>query len=158
LAISLLVQGQSQKVIDEFAETQLANPAADASLQTTLAAAYGALGKAELAESALTAALKADPRHSSALLLRAQQKAAARDFDGALTTVDEVLTNDARNGDAWKLKGDLLLYANGNADEALAAYRKAVEVRPDSAPARFALMTALMHQDKLDDAASSSRN
>ena len=153
LAISLLVQGQSQKVIDEFAETQLANPAADASLQTTLAAAYGVLGKLELAESALTTALKADPHHSPALLLRARQKAAARDFDGALATVDEVLTNDARNGDAWRLKGDLLLYANGNADEALAAYRKAVEVRPDSAPARFALTMALMQQDKLDDAA-----
>ena len=140
-------------MVDEFGQTQLGNPAADASLQTTLAAAYGALGKPELAESALTAALKADPHHSPALLLRARQQAAARDFDGALATVDGVLANDARNPDAWKLKGDLLLYAKGNADDALAAYRKSVEVRPDSVPARFALMTALMQQDKLDDAA-----
>ena len=153
LAISLLMLGQKQKLVDEFGQARLGDAAADASLQTTLATAYGALGKPELAESALTAALTADPHHSPALILRARQKAAARDFDGALATVDEVLSNDASNVDAWKLKGDLLLYAKGNADDALAAYRKAVEVRPDSVPARFALMAALMQQDKLDDAA-----
>ncbi len=153
LAISLLMQGQNQKLVDEFGEARLEDAGADASLQTTLAAAYGALGKAELFEAALTAALKADPHHSPALILRARQKAADRDFDGALATVEEVLASDARNVDAWTLKGDLLLYAKGNADDGLAAYRKAVEVRPDSVPAHFALMTALLQQDKLDDAA-----
>jgi cellulose synthase operon protein C len=153
LALSLLMQGQNQKLVDEFGQVPLGDAAADATLQTTLAAAYGALGKPELAESALTGALKADPHHSPALVLRARQKAAARDFDGALATVDEVLAHDARNVDAWKLKGDLLLYAKGNAEDGLAAYRKAVEMRPDSVPARFALMAALLQQDKLDDAA-----
>jgi cellulose synthase operon protein C len=154
LAVSLLLLGQNQKLVDEFGEVQFGDAAANASLQTTLAAAYAALGKPERAEAAVTAALQIDPHHSPALILRARQKAAARDFDGALATVDEVLANDARNVDAWKLKGDLLLYAKGNADDALAAYRKAVEVRPDSVPARFALMTALLQQDKLDDAAT----
>jgi cellulose synthase operon protein C len=153
LAIALLMLGQNQKLVDEFDETQLGAAAADASLQTTLAAAYSTLGKPELAESALTAALKADPHHAPALIFRARQKAAARDFDGALATVDEVLANDARNVDAWKLKGDLLLYGKGKADDALTAYRKAIEVRPDSVPTRFALMTALLQLDKLDDAA-----
>ena len=153
LATSLLMLGERQKLVDEFGQTQLGDQAADASLQTTLAAAYGALGKPELAESALAAALLADPRHSPALILRARQQAAARDFDGALATVNGVLANDPRDIDAWKLKGDLLLYAKGDADDALSAYRKAVEVRPDSVPARFALTTALMQQDKLDDAA-----
>ena len=153
LAISLVMQGQNQKLVDEFGQSRLEDAAADASLQTTLATAYGALGKPDLFESALTAALKADPHHSPALILRARQKAAARDFDGALSTVDEVLATDSRNVDAWTLKGDLLLYAKGNPDGGLAAYRQAVELRPDSVPARFALMTALLQQDKLDDAA-----
>jgi putative PEP-CTERM system TPR-repeat lipoprotein len=153
LANALVVLRQSQKLIDEFGEARLGDAAADASLQTSLAAAYDALGRPELFDSALTAALKADPRHAPALILLARRKAAARDFDAAMATVDEVLAIDVRNVDAWKFKADLLLYAKGNVDDALAAYRKAVEARPDSVPARFALMTALMQQDKLDDAA-----
>ena len=37
--------------------------------------------------------------------------------------------------EAWKLKGDLLLYSKTHIDEALAAYRKAVELKPDFVPA-----------------------
>lgn len=153
LAISLLMQGQSQKVVDEFGQTQLANPAADASLQTTLAAAYGGLGKPELAETALDAALKADPNHVPALIQRARQRAAVRDFDGALSIVESALSKDARNLDALKFKGDLLLYGKGNADEAIAAYRKSIEVQPNFAPGHFALLTVLTQQNKLDEAA-----
>jgi len=94
LAISLFAQGQSQKVVDEFAKTQFANPAADASLQTTLAAAYDSLAKPELAEAALSAALKTDPNHVPALIQRARRKAAASDFDGALSIVDSALAKD----------------------------------------------------------------
>lgn len=75
LAISLSMQGQDQKLVDEFGDAQLGDAAADASLQTTLAAAYGALGKPELLESALAAALKADPRHAPALLAVASARA-----------------------------------------------------------------------------------
>jgi putative PEP-CTERM system TPR-repeat lipoprotein len=154
LALSLVMLGQHQKLVDEFSHARFGDATADASLQTTLAAAYGALGKPDLVESALTAALQADPHHAPALLLRARQKAAARDVDSALATVDQVLTRDPRNVDAWKLQGDLLLHAKGGADDALAAYRKGVEARPDFLPARFALTAALMQQGKLDDAAA----
>ena len=152
LALSLLLQGQSQKVIDEFGELQLANSGADASLQTTLAAAYGALRKPELAESALNAALRADSDHVPALLQRARQRAAARDVEGALSIVEGALSKDARHLDALKFKGDLLLYGKGNADEAIATYRKSIEVRPDFAPGHFALLTALIQQNQLDEA------
>lgn len=152
LASSLMMMGQAKKVVDEFGQTQLGNPAADASLQTTLATAYGVLGKAELTETALNAALNAEPSHAPALILRARQKAAARDFDAALSITDEVIAKDAGNADAWKFKGDLLLYAKGKPDDALAAYRKSVEVKPSFGPGHFALFTLLMQQNKLDEA------
>ena len=152
LANSMLMMGQTKKLVDEFGQTQLGNPAADASLQTTLAAAYGILGKPDLTEAALAAALKANPDHAPALILRARQKAAARDFDGALQTTEAVIAKDAGNVDAWKFKGDLLLHAKGKPDEALAAFRKSIEVQPQFAPGHFAVLTLLMQQNKLDEA------
>ena len=67
------------------------------------------------------------PKYAPALLISARQKAAARDFDGALALVDDVIARDPANADAWKLKGDLLLYTKNKPDEALVAYRKAME-------------------------------
>ncbi len=87
--MALLLQGQSQKVVDEYGKTQLGNPTADATLQTTLAAAYGVLGKPEPAAAALNAALKADPNHAPGAPPSGPHKGGGRDFDGALATVDE---------------------------------------------------------------------
>ena len=85
-----------------------------------LAAAYGTLGKAELAQAALDAALAADPNYAPALLVSARQKAAARDFDGALAIADDVHRHgEPRNTDAWKLKGDILLYAKSSSKRRL---------------------------------------
>lgn len=152
LARSMFMMGDMKKVVDEFGQTQLGNGAADASLQTTLATAYGILGKPDLTESALAAALKADPDHAPALILRARQKAGARDFDGALQTTEAVIAKDAGNVDALKFKGDLLLYAKGKPEDALAAFRKSIEVQPQFAPGHFAVLTLLMQQNKLDEA------
>ena len=153
LARTLLMTGQAKKVVDEFADARFDQPAANASLQTTLAAAYGSLGKPELAQAALSAALAADPGYAPAALAGARQKAATRDFDGALAATEAVIAKDATNAEAWKLKGDILLYANSNADGALAAYRKSIEVDPKFEPGHLATLTLLMRQGKLDEAA-----
>jgi putative PEP-CTERM system TPR-repeat lipoprotein len=153
LARSMLMLGQAKKVVDEFGSTRLGQPGADASLQTTLVAAYAAVGKPEQAQAALNAALAADAQYAPALLISARQKAGTKDFDSALAVVEDVVTREPGNTDAWKLKGDLLLYTKNKPDDALAAYRKALEVNPKYGPAHFAVLNLLMQQGKLDDVA-----
>ncbi len=84
LARSMLLMGQAKKLVDEFGGKRLGKPAADASLQTTLAAAYSARWTSRSRrQAALNAALATDPEYAPALLASARIKAAARDFDGA---------------------------------------------------------------------------
>ena len=152
LAQALLMQGQAKKVIDEFGTIVLSQPADIASLKTSLAGAYAAQGLADESRNALTAAIQADPNYSPALILQARQKAAQRDFDGALAMAEAVTTKDPKSHEAWKLKGDLLLYGKAQPNEALAAYQQAVSVRPDFLVAHAAIARILFQQNKLEEA------
>ena len=152
LAEAMLAQRQYRKLTDEFANAALSQPAAQASLQMTVSAAYSAQGKAEQARDALQVALAADPNNAQALLLQAREKATARDFDGALELLDSILANAPTSHEAWKLKGDVYWYGKGQAAEALSAYRKSVEVKADYVNGHVALLTSLVAQNSLDDA------
>lgn len=152
LARAMLMLGQAKKVVDEFGKASLGAPAADAKLQTLMAAAYGALGKADQAQAALAAALAADPTYAEAQLISARQKAGTRDIDGALSMVDGVIARESANADAWKLKGDILLYGKRLPNDALAAYNKALASEPKSMAAHAAVFSLLMQQGKLDEA------
>lgn len=153
LAGSLLAQGHSRKLTDEFSTTELSQAAAKASLKLSLAAAYAMQGKTDLSQAALNAALTADPTYAPALLASARQKSGQRDFDGAMALADEVIAKSAQSFEAWKLKGDILLYGKNQGVDALAAYRKAIEVKPDFLPAQAAVTTMLLQQGNLADAA-----
>ena len=48
LVEAMLVQGKARKVVEEFAKTELSNPAAKAALQTSLYGAYAASGSGDL--------------------------------------------------------------------------------------------------------------
>jgi putative PEP-CTERM system TPR-repeat lipoprotein len=154
LANALLAQGQAKKLTDEFGKTSLGDQAAQAALQTSLAGAYAAQGQADAAQAALAAALSTAPDYAPARLIQARQKGGQRDFDGALAITDDVLAKNPQNFEAWKLKGDLLRYAKNLPTEALAAYRKAIEVRPDFLAGQTAAITLLLQQNNLPDAAS----
>jgi putative PEP-CTERM system TPR-repeat lipoprotein len=152
LARVMLLSNQAKKLIDQFGSTRLNQPAADANLQTTLASAHASLGKTEPAKSALNAALAADPDYVPALILSARQKAAERDFEGALTALEDILGKTPDNAEAWKLKGDVLLYALDKIDDALITYRKSIEVKTKFVEGHFAVLAILMRQNKLDEA------
>ena len=149
----MLMLGQAKKLVDEFGQMRLDPPAADAKLQTLLAAAYGALGKAEQAQAALTAALAADPTNAEALLVSARQKAAARDIDGALAVVDGIVTRAPATPTRGSSRVTSCSYAKNQPEEALAAYRKALAIEPQYLPAHVAILTLLMQQGKLEEAA-----
>jgi len=152
LAKSLLDQGRSKELTKELADVALGDPASTASLQMSLAAAWAMQGDMDLAQASLDRALVADPNHVPALIAQAKQKAELRDFDGAMAMTEAVLVKAPNSHEAWKLKGDLLLYAKTATDDALAAYRKAVELKPDFVAAQAALATLLMQQGNLAEA------
>ena len=152
LAQTMLAQRQYKKLSDEFSQTELSQAGAQANLKTSLSIALAAQGKADLSQAALKAALAADPGYSPALVAQARGKVAGGDFDGALTSVDSIISSAPTNHEAWKLKGDVLLYGKGKAEDALAAYRKALEIKPDYAEVYSAVLTALMGMGKLDQA------
>ena len=153
LARSMLALGQDKKLTDEFAKIELNQAQAKASLQMSLASAYASQGMTEASQSALKAALLADPGYAPALIAQARQKAAQRDFDSALVMTEEVITKYPKSHEAWKLKGDILLYAKGQVNDALAAYRKTVEIKPDFLEGNAAVITLLLQQGNLSDAA-----
>jgi len=154
LARSMLLMGQAKKLVDEFGGKRLGKPAADASLQTTLAAAYSAVDKPEQALAALNAALEMNPEYPPALLASARLKAAARDFAGAIAVAEAVLSRDPGNAEAWKLKGDLLLVFKKEPDEALNAYRRALQADPKFASGYAAILGVLMQNGKFEEAAA----
>ena len=154
LATALLAQGQAKKLTDEFGKTSLTDKTAQASLLTSLAGAYAAQGQTEPAQASLNAALAAAPDYAPAKLIQARQKGGQRDFDGALAIADAVISKNPQSFEAWKLKGDLLRYAKNQPTEALAAYRKSVEIRPDFLAGQASAVTLLLQQNNLPDAAS----
>ena len=151
LARALLAQGQLRKLTDEFARTELSQATAKADLQTSLSSAYLALGKGDLARAALAIAVATDPTYAPALLAQVRERAGSRDFDAALALLESVLAKAPSNFEAWKLKGDIL-GARAQGSEAVAAYRKAVESKPDFVPAHAALFIALMQQENAAEA------
>jgi len=148
----MLAQGQAKAVTDTYDQTQLASPDAQAELQTQLAIAWFAQGKADLAQAKLAEALKAQANHVPALLLKARVAASERDFDGALAQVAQILKVAPQNGDAYKLRGDIQLMGLRQADEALASYREAVKLKPNYKDAQASIVRVLLAQNKLPEA------
>ena len=151
LAQALALQGKSKKLIEDFANTKLSTPAAIAELQTALSSAYAIEKNLPASQAALKAALEADPNNVAATLLQIRGKIAARDIDGGTAQLDALLARDDKSAEAWQLKGDLLQFIN-KPDEALAAYRKAVQVRPTFAQGHIGALNILLRQGKLDEA------
>lgn len=144
IARAMLAQGQFKKMTDEFAKTELGDSKSKAELLTLMSSAYIGLGKPDLAQSALSSALAADPTHTPALIARAWQKAVARDFDGAYGMVEDITLKNPTDAEAWRLKGDILFFGKNQPDEALAAYRKAIEAKPDLLLAHNSSLTILL--------------
>lgn len=152
LAKAMLMQGQLKKFVDEFAKTELTQKSAIADFQTSLAATYMALGKTQASQAALDAALLAEPGYAPAVLAMARKKATEQDADGALGLVDGVIAKAPTDHEAWKLKGDLLFFIKKRTDDAILAYRKAVESKSDFLPAHTAIVTLLLQQANIPEA------
>lgn len=152
LARAMLGMNQSQKLIDEFDKVALSSPAAQASLKTTLSAAYANQGNTERAKELLTEALASAPDYAPAVIADIRSDLANRSIETARSKLDALLSKYPTNPEGLVLKGGLLSL-EGNAAGALALFQKAIEANPAFLPAHSAAINALLQADKLDDAA-----
>lgn len=151
LARAWLMQAQARKAIEAFDQTQLESPQAQAELLTYLAIAWRAEGRQENFRRRLDAALQLQPEYAPALIERARLKAADREFDAAIVELDRLLAREPRNAEAMKLRGDVLLFGLAQQDEALAAYRAAVQAAPRFLDGHAALTRLLLAAGKAEE-------
>lgn len=151
LARSLLFQGQSKKVLDEFSAAPLTAPESIADLKTSIGHSLAMQGKPDEARSAYEAATSAQPDFAPALLGLARLKAQAQDLKGAQSIIDGILAKSPQDADAWHFKADLLR-ATGNMAEAREAYAKVLEQRPKALTAHAALIMSQLREQQTDKA------
>lgn len=158
LAQAMVSTGKSALALQQFGTVRLADALPQARLQTALAQGEATVGSLDAANSRLAEVLRSQPDHLPALLLKARLAAAAGDSAGALAQVSELLKRQADNSDAWMLKGDLLArppapgQAKADSAPAIAAYREALQRKPDLVGAHAAILTLLLSKPDLDAA------
>ena len=149
LARTLLAGGQAGKVVVEFGNFSLTEPAAIADLQSSLALAYAAQNATDLAQAALASALAAAPSSARARMVKAAFIAENRDVDGALALLEEVLRSEPDSYEAWQLKGDLLFLARHDPEGAVAAQRQALKIREGLIGARASIISIYLAKPDL---------
>ena len=152
LAQTMLLAGEEAKLITQFAQLQLKEPAAVADFKTSLATAYAVQNDADKARAAVQDALRAKPGHAAALIVSARLAALGNDLDGAIALLNQVLTAEPTHERAGVLKGELLLAGKRDVDAAMAAYRQVLSAHPKSVSARSATTSILLGQQKLAEA------
>jgi putative PEP-CTERM system TPR-repeat lipoprotein len=152
LARCLILLGRYKAVTDEFGPVEIAEPQGTAELRTAIGQAQFALGDVDAARAAYAVALTAQPRYVPAQLGQARILAHAGHLGRALESTNTALTISPREHEGWLLKGDIL-YSIGEPEAALAAYRRAAELKPDYVNAHAAIVSLLGQERSLAEAA-----
>jgi putative PEP-CTERM system TPR-repeat lipoprotein len=154
LARALLRQGKLIGLIDTFGNTELQSASARADLKTSVASAYALQGLAPEAEAALDAALQAQPDYVPAQVMRLRLSMGKQDVLAAQKGLAELLEKHPEDASVWKLKGDFARAINPDAEAALTAYRKAVELDPTNLDAHSDALNLLFVKGDLDAVAA----
>ena len=153
LARALFAQGEYQKILDDFGSTKIEDPEAATDLLATIATSYDSLGKPAKALEMADAAVAADGNDVRAQILRVRFMADTSDLKGAMAAVESLAAKMPDKSEVWQVKGDLLNYQM-KSDEALAAYRRAVELNKNNAGAHAGILTVLLRKRDLDAASA----
>ena len=152
LAHSLLQMNQAARVTSAYGQTEWPDAQATADLKVSVATAWMMQKSTAQAAAAVAAALRLSPNYEPALIMQARQTAVAGDLAGALAQVDALLARDPKSGDGWAFKGELMMGLAKDRPGAIAAYQKAVEVKPTAMAAHAALISLYLSDQKVDAA------
>lgn len=152
IARAMVMVGEEAKLITQYGNTRLKEPAAAADLATSLAVAYGVRGEKDKAWGSLNLALQAAPTYARAIVMEARLKASEGDMDAALKLLDGVLSREPTNDGAGVLKGEVLLLGKQDQAGALDSFRKVLAANPKSVSAHVSVITILTDQKKPDEA------
>ncbi len=148
LARAMLAAGEEGKVIEEFGNTVLEDPAAKADLLTSVATAHALRNDLPKANAAVSAALQAKPAYVPAMVMSAQLLAAAGKPAESIAELDRALVIDPKNERAGVLRADLLWRAQKDKEAAMKGYRAVLEHNPSSLGAHTALIAMLAADGK----------
>ena len=112
-----------------------------------LAADLSGIGKQDQALELFQQGLALDPKDEVLLNFQCYTLAGARDFNGALAANDAYLAVRPGDPNPFDTRGDVLFIA-GRDDEAVAAYRKALELKPDFSDYGEYLKLAIVYTDQ----------
>jgi putative PEP-CTERM system TPR-repeat lipoprotein len=152
LARAMVIAGEGSKLITQFGQLQLKEPAAEADFKTSLATAYAVQNEREKARTAVQDALRSKPGYAEALIVSARLTALDNDVDGSIALLNQVLTAEPTHERAGVLKGELLLAGKRDVDAAMAANRQVLTAHSKSVTARAAILNILLGQQKLAEA------
>ena len=152
IAETMLINGQSPQVIEKFSATQLPDPVSMARLQAALAYALTVQGDTARARAAVERGLALAPKSAQALAMKVRLAAIDNDPAAAMAVAEELL--GAHPGDplAWGLKADLLQRTPNGRAAAIAAYNKALQLKPEMVYAHSTLIGMYMTDGNFDAA------
>ena len=152
LARAMLLAGEEGKLLAQYGDLSLKDPAALADFKTSLAAAHAMQRETDKARAAAEEALRLRPGFAPATIVLVRLKALDGDIDGTIAMADSVIAADPANDRAGVLKGELLLAGKRDAEAALAAFRQALKGNPNSVAARVAATNILFQQKRTGEA------
>ena len=145
----MLGLGDVKKLVAEFGNVIVSDPAQQASLKSDVGEAYLTLGQPKEAKVAFLAALASVPGYPRARVGEGRNIAAAGDVAGATAIADDILAKQPDFPQALALKADLLI-SQGKTEEAVTILTTLVKVTPYNGQARFALVSLLVAGGKFD--------
>lgn len=136
IAEALIVGGEARLLIEQFGNTRLSSPDAQANLASSLALAYLALSRLDKAREVAEAAAQAAPKSPDARMALARVRSVDGKADDAMGIVDGIVAELPNNDEAWAFKG-YLLERKGQTDAAQAAYANALKANPKQLEALY---------------------
>jgi serine/threonine protein kinase/TolB-like protein len=128
-----------QQLVSEFPRSTM-----DRGILVTV---LGGLGKGDQARELLQQGLALDPKSEDLLNFASYGRAADGDFNGALAANDSYMAIRPGDPNPFDTRGDVLFMA-GRDDEAVAAYRKVLELKPDFSDYGEYLKLAIVYIDQ----------
>lgn len=150
MAAVLILRGDVNKFIAEYADVQLTDPKRQSELKAALATAYGSRGMYVQARAAADAALQADPDNIVAQLSIAQLQLVAGDKNAALAQIERTMKAHPESARPWVSKAELLLNSGGELGEVITAYREALKRDKGNNIAHVGIVSLLMQQRDFD--------